>query len=106
MHGVAIVGRPVSRYLDNGFIAEVTKLCTDETKNTCSFLYSKCAKICKLIGYERIQTYIFESESWISLKASGWIFDKICGAGNWNVKSRPRKDSLNTEKKRLYYKNL
>lgn len=38
--GVAIVGRPVSRYLDNGLILEVNRLCTDGTKNACSFLYA------------------------------------------------------------------
>lgn len=30
--GVVIVGRPVSRYLDNGTTLEVTRLCTDGTK--------------------------------------------------------------------------
>lgn len=36
--GVAIVGRPVSRMRDDGLTAEVTRLCTDGTKNACSFL--------------------------------------------------------------------
>lgn len=31
--GVAIVGRPVSRYLDDGWTLEVNRLCTDGTKN-------------------------------------------------------------------------
>ena len=30
--GVAIVGRPVSRYLDDGQTLEVNRLCTDGTK--------------------------------------------------------------------------
>ena len=34
--GVAIVGRPVSRYLDDGLTLEVNRLCTDGTKNACS----------------------------------------------------------------------
>lgn len=40
--GVAIVGRPVSRYLDDGWTLEVNRLCTDGTRNACSFLYSAC----------------------------------------------------------------
>ena len=36
--GVAIVGRPVSRYLDNGLTLEVTRLCTTGEKNACSML--------------------------------------------------------------------
>ena len=31
--GVVIVGRPVSRYLDNGKTLEVTRLCTNGAKN-------------------------------------------------------------------------
>ena len=41
--GVAIVGRPVARHLDDGWTLEVTRLCTDGTPNACS----KAA--CKLI---------------------------------------------------------
>lgn len=37
--GVIIAGRPVSRYLDDGFTLEVTRLCTNGEKNACSFLY-------------------------------------------------------------------
>ena len=42
--GVAIVGRPVSRYLDDGLTLEVNRLCTDGTKNACSFLYGAAAR--------------------------------------------------------------
>ena len=45
--GVVIVGRPVSRGLDDGKTVEVLRLCTDGTKNVCSFLYSKAARIAK-----------------------------------------------------------
>ena len=38
--GVAIVGRPVSRRLDDGWTLEVNRLCTDGTKNACSMLYA------------------------------------------------------------------
>lgn len=31
--GVAIVGRPTGRYLDDGHTLEVTRLCTDGTRN-------------------------------------------------------------------------
>lgn len=57
VHGVAIVGRPVARRLDDGKTAEVTRLCTDGIANGCSFLYSRCARIAKLMGYQKIITY-------------------------------------------------
>ena len=49
--GVAIVGRPVSRYLDDGLTLEVNRLCTDGTKNACSFLYGAAARAAKVLGY-------------------------------------------------------
>lgn len=36
--GIAMVGRPVSRIRDDGLTAEVTRLCTDGTRNVASFL--------------------------------------------------------------------
>ena len=106
LRGVAVVGRPVSRYLDTGLTAEVTRLCTDGTKNACSFLYAACARIARQMGYDRIITYILESENGASLRASGWSSAGLCGGGNWNVPSRPRADSPNPCAKRLYYMEL
>ena len=106
LHGVAIVGRPVSRHLDNGTTAEVTRLCTDGYHNACSFLYGACARIVRQMGYTALLTYILENESGASLRASGWTDRGICGGGNWNVKSRPRADSPNSGMKRRYYKEL
>lgn len=89
--GVANVGRPLSRYLDNGKTLEVLRCCTDGTKNACSFLYSRCARIAKELGYEKIITYILEMERGDSLKASGWVCEETnCGGGHWNCPSRPR----------------
>lgn len=89
--GVIQVGRPVSRVLDNGKVLEVLRLCTNGDRNVCSFLYSRAARIAKEMGYDKIITYILESEDGTSLKASGWKLeaDKV-GGNDWNVPSRPR----------------
>ena len=58
LRGVAITGRPVSRYLDDGATAEITRLCTDGYRNTCSFLYAACVRIAKEMGYKKVITYI------------------------------------------------
>lgn len=52
--GVIIAGRPVSRYLDDGFTLEVTRLCTNGAKNACSFLYGAAARAAAAMGYKRI----------------------------------------------------
>lgn len=117
--GVAQCGRPVSRYLDDGRTLEVIRCCTNGKKNVCSFLYSRCARIAKELGYEKIITYILESEMGTSLEASGWRCDeKSAGGGNWDCKSRPReleplqlswveqKQKYPTEKKQRWVKEL
>ena len=61
--GVAIVGRPVSRHLDDGWTLEVNRLCTDGTKNACSMLYAAAWRAARAMGYKRLVTYILESEN-------------------------------------------
>jgi hypothetical protein len=90
--GVAIIGRPVSRHLDNGWTLEVNRCCTDGTKNACSMLYSSAWKAAKALGYQRLITYTLPEEGGASLKASNWKCIGLRGGGNWNVKSRPRID--------------
>lgn len=89
--GVAQVGRPVSRCLDDGNTLEVLRLCSDGSRDVCSFLYSRCARIAKEMGYARIITYILETESGTSLKASGWHLEaENVGGISWDTPSRPR----------------
>ena len=59
---VAIVGRPVSRYLDDGFTLEVNRLCSDGTKNACSILYAAAARAARAMGYRKIITYTLDTE--------------------------------------------
>lgn len=90
--GVIQVGRPVARYMDDGNTLEVLRLCTDGSKDICSFLYSRAARIAKEMGYKKIITYILENENGTSLKASGWKLEveNVGGKNGWNVPSRPR----------------
>ena len=49
--GVAICGRPVARYLDDGLTLEILRCCTDGTDNACSKLYGACCHIGFDMGY-------------------------------------------------------
>lgn len=82
--GVAVVGRPVGRMIDQYRVAEVTRLVTDGTKNACSCLYSAAARAAEAMGFDFIQTYILAEEPGTSLKASGWVHDGNTSGGNWN----------------------
>lgn len=91
IHGVIQCARSVSRHLDDGKTIEVVRCCTDGFPNACSFLYSRAARIAKEMGYDRVITYILESETGTSLKASGWELDADnVGGVSWDVPSRPR----------------
>jgi hypothetical protein len=102
--GVAIVGRPVSRMRDDGVTAEVTRLCTDGTKNACSFLYGAAARAAFALGFQRIGTYILSTEPGTSLTATGWRLIGERGGGSWSVPSRPRVDKHPTQTKLLFEK--
>ena len=90
--GVAIIGRPVARRLDNGLRAEVLRCCTDGTKNACSMLYASAWRATRALGYKEIGTYTLDTEEGTSLKAAGWKCLGKCGGGSWDCKSRPRID--------------
>lgn len=97
--GVVIVGRPVARRLDDGWTLEVTRLCTDGTKNACSMLYATAWRAAKALGYKKLVTYILDSESGVSLIAAGYKFVGKAGGVSWNVPSRPRVDKCPRQKK-------
>lgn len=92
MIGVAVCGRPVSRYLDDGITCEINRLCTDGTYNACSKLYGACCRIAKEMGYKRIITYILESESGASLKASNFTCEGKAGGTHWTGKRNKGQD--------------
>jgi hypothetical protein len=73
--GAAIVGRPVARMTDYRSVLEVTRLVTNGTKNACSILYAAAARVAREMGYEKIQTFILDSETGTSLVAAGWTFE-------------------------------
>jgi len=106
--GVAIVGRPVGGANQYKWI-EVTRCCTDGTKNACSFLYGAAARAGKALGYERIQTYILQDELGTSLKASGWEFERLSHPVGWHHdgprKARIVEDHL-SDRKQLWFKDL
>jgi len=100
--GVAVVGRPNGRHQQDGFTLEVTRLCTDGTKNACSMLYAACWRAAKAMGYRKLITYILNTEPGTSLKASGWTLIGERGGGSWSVPSRPRIDKHPLQKKLLF----
>ena len=103
--GVAIVGRPVSRYLDDGWTLEVNRLCTTGEKNACSILYAASARAAKAMGYRKIITYTLDSESGSSLRAVGWSCAGLAGGKCWTGSRKPA-SALYPAQMKLRYEKL
>lgn len=100
--GVAIVGRPVARGLDDGYTLEVNRCCTTGAKNACSMLYGASWRAAKALGYRRLITYVLDSETGTSLKASNWKLVHEVRGRSWDTPSRPRVDTHPLQNKLMF----
>jgi len=91
--GVATVGRPVARGLDDGWTLEVNRTCTNGKRNANSMLYGAAWRVARALGYKKLVTYTLPSESGASLRGAGFKVVAKTKGGSWNCKSRPRVDT-------------
>lgn len=90
LRGVAIVGRPVARALDDGWTMEVIRVATDGCDNACSALYGACRRGAIELGYRGGLTYTLASETGASLRGAGWRLAAEVKGRDWSCPSRPR----------------
>lgn len=90
--GVAIVGRPVARRLDNGMTLEVLRNCSLGERNVCSFLYGAAWRAARALGYTKLVTYTLKTEPGSSLRGAGWSVVAEVPKASWNCEARPRVD--------------
>jgi len=93
IRGVAVVGRPVARRLDDGRTVEVTRVATDGTPNACSMLYGAAWRAARALGWSRAVTYTLPSEGGASLRGAGWRVVGSTPGRSWSCPSRPRDDA-------------
>ena len=93
MVGVAIVGKPVARALDNDFTVEVRRLAVLEGfPNACSMLYAACWRAARAMGYRKAITYVLDTEPGTSVAAAGWKVVAQTKPEGWDRPGRPRVD--------------
>jgi hypothetical protein len=102
--GVVIVGRPKARLLEDGFTAEVTRLCTDGTPHAASFLLGCAWRAARAMGYTRMVSYLLAHEHGISYSAAGWRPVAESGGGQWARDSR--KDAVFTRGREPFAEQL
>lgn len=100
--GVAVAGRPRARLIDQYKHVEVSRLCSAGGKNVCSFLYSRCSRIARELGFASVFTAILKSESGTSLLASGWVYAYTTRGGSQDRPSRRRVDLSPIDPKQIW----
>ncbi len=91
--GVATVGRPVARPLDDRITVEVTRTCTLGAPGANSMLYGAAWRAARALGYHRMITYTQHGESGASLRAIGMVrVAELPARPGWTTPSRPRTD--------------
>jgi hypothetical protein len=103
---VAIVGNPKARLLQDGYTAEVVRLCSVDppqanghASGVCAMLYAACWRAAKAMGFRRLVTYTLPTEGGASLRGAGWRCIGEAGGGSWDRKERPRVDTHPTQAK-------
>ena len=92
--GVVIVGRPIARGLDDGWTAEVLRLCVGSVTapNACSMLYRAAWRAWRAMGGRRLVTYTLVEESGASLRGAGLVPVAQVRGESWNRAGRHRQD--------------
>lgn len=99
--GVVIVGRPVARLLQDGWTAEVLRLCVAPGLAHCaaSKLLRAAWRVVRELGYRRLVTYTLPQEGGASLRGAGFALIGEAGGGSWDREERPRVDTHPTQEK-------
>lgn len=95
--GIAMVGRPTARGLDQKLDVEITRVCITEKgryRNACSMLYGAACRMAAAAGYRVAYTYTLEDEDAASVRAAGFGLDAELGKReeSWSTPARPRQD--------------
>lgn len=88
--GVAVVGRPVGRHQQDGDTLEITRLCTDGTRNAVSFLVGAVKRAGRALGYRRLISYTLDSEPGASWRASGMEQTGTVDGQAWHYSGAPK----------------
>lgn len=103
--GIAMVGRPSGRGLDQYRAVEITRVCLSEKgryRNAASMLYGAACRMAAAGGYSIAYTYTLDSEDAASVRAAGFELDEeLAARPSWSTPSRPRyEENLFGERKR------
>jgi hypothetical protein len=80
--GVAIVGRPSARLLDDKRRLEITRVAVRaKVPNGCSILYGACSRAARAMGASDLITYIHSDELGASVRSANFVEMSIAAKG-------------------------
>jgi hypothetical protein len=89
--GVAMAGRPIARFQDDGLTVELTRLCCiPGYPNAASQLSGAVVNAARHLGYLRCVTYSLSKESGASLRGAGWVETGVTRGHGWDMPGRRR----------------
>ncbi len=95
VRGVALIGRPVARLLDDGWTLEVTRVATGIAR-----------RLAAALGYARLITYTRADEPGSSPRAAGLTDDGPIRARSWDMPGRRRTDKTEIVQRRRWSLDL
>mgnify|MGYP001602995323 CR=1 FL=1 len=98
--GIAVIWRPVGKGQQDGKTVEITRLCTDGTKNAVSFLVGACKRAARALGWKRMISYTLTSEYGAAWRASGMEQTGETAGGEWSGSYGPKDLLPGFEKRR------
>lgn len=103
--GIAMVGRPSGRGLDQYLSVEITRVCLSEKgtyRNAASMLYGAACRMAAAGGYRMAYTYTLAEEDAASVRAAGFTLDEeLAERETWSTAARMRfEENLFGERKR------
>lgn len=113
--GVAVIGRPVSRMLQQQGVCEFVRTCVrDDWSMAASQLLARARRVAATLGFPKAVTYTLPEESGSSLLGDGWVEEQdgegrplLFGGGEWTRPSRAREiATAPTGRKRRWWHDL
>src|SRR5574340_286799 len=81
---ISLTDRSVRSRCRAGLTLEISRTCTDGTRNANSMLYGALWRAAKALGYSRCITYTQHGESGASLRGAGWLpVAELRARGSW-----------------------
>ena len=90
IHGVGTLELPKARMLADGVTAEVSRVCTDGSRNACTQLYGALCRVAAGLGYQRVISYTLASEPGSSLAGAGFEVVAHVKPKDWSLRNRSR----------------